>query len=333
MKKYALYFCLLITLSLLMAVSESNAQKVILHDTGYFQRYPDQLVLRAFLLQKYAPFKISAPVDENDLKYKSNSKLSLGIGATYHSLTLNLSYGFGFLNSDNDKKGETKGLDFQFHLYPHKWAIDALGTFLKGYHLDPEDHAPLNLKSFYYRGDVKRNLFGLSAYRVPNASKFSYRAAMTQNDWQTRSAGSLLFGGDAYFGSMKGDSALVPNQANNGFPQAGIDKVNFFSIGPGLGYAYTLVIEKYFFITGSLVGNLHANFSSEDGVNGKDKKTTLTPGAIYKGAIGYNSSTWSLSANAIGNALFAGSASSSKEYFLHTGNYRLTIAKKIGTKN
>ncbi len=156
---------------------------------------------------------------------------------------------------------------------------------------------------------------------------------MTQNDWQTKSAGSLLYGGEAYFGSMKGDSALVPNQVKNNFPQAGVDKVNFFSIGPGLGYAYTLVIEKYFFITGYVVANLDLNFSSEDGVTGKNKKTALTPGTVYKGAIGYNSSTWSLSANIIGNALFVGSASSSEEYFLQTGNYRLTIAKKIGTKN
>ena len=316
-----------------MKPDDINAQKVTPYDSGYYTRYPDKLIIRAYIVQKYAPFRISAPVDENDLKYRSNSKLSLGAGVTYHNLTLNLSFGFGFLNSGDDKKGKTKGLDFQFHLYPHKLAIDAIGSFKKGYYLEPEDYPPPSVNRYYQRADIKRNLIGLAAYKVPNAEKFSYRAAMTQNDWQTKSAGSLLFGGEVYFGSMKGDSALVPNLVAGNFPQAGIDKVTFFGIGPGVGYAYTLVIEKYFFITGSVVANLDLNFSSEDGTAGKNEKTTLTPGTVYKGAIGYNSSTWSLSANIIGNALFAGSASSSEEYFLHTGNYRLTIAKKIGTKN
>ncbi len=80
------------------------------------------------------------------------------------------------------------------------------------------------------------------------------------------------------------------------------------------------------------MGNLILNFSTEDGANGKNKKTALAPGTVYKGAIGYNSDTWSLSANVIGNALSAGSASSSKEYFLQTGNYRLVIARKIGSR-
>ncbi|MEJ7676010.1 MAG: hypothetical protein WKF59_25755 [Chitinophagaceae bacterium] len=53
---------------------------------------------------------------------------------------------------------------------------------------------------------------------------------------------------------------------------------------------------------------------------------------MYKGAVGYNSSEWSISANIIGNALYSGSAYSSKEYFLPTGNIRFTVARKIGLK-
>src|SRR5688572_29578109 len=142
MKKYTIHFYLLITLSSILAMKpgDSNAQQVTPYDTGvYYIRYPDKPMVRVYLSQKYAPFTINAPGDANELKYKSNSKLNLGVGVTYHNLTLNVSYGFGFLNSDDDKKGKTKGLDFQFHLYPNKWAIDALGTFLKGYHLEPED--------------------------------------------------------------------------------------------------------------------------------------------------------------------------------------------------
>ena len=99
---------------------------------------------------------------------------------------------------------------------------------------------------------------------MPNVDRFSYRAALTENDVQTKSAGSLLFGGEAYYGSIKGDSSLVPVEVRGNFSQFGVDKINFFSIGPGIGYAYTLVIEKHFYITGSAIGSIDVNFSTEE---------------------------------------------------------------------
>ena len=167
---------------------------------------------------------------------------------------------------------------------------------------------------------------------MPNSNKFSYRAAITQNDWQTKSAGSVLFGGEVYYGAVKGDSALVPAKVTALFEQAGIEKINFFSIGPGVGYAYTLVVSKNFFISASAIGSLDLNISSEERSGDKKNKTSIIPGGVYKGAIGYNSSTWSVSANITGNALYVGSESSSKEYFLPTGNLRFIVAKKLAPK-
>ena len=334
MKKQNILAPLSITLWFLLIFNPCSlkAQKVIPHDTSYYVTYPNTVTARIYLIQKFVPFTISAPSNNKDLNYKTNSKLDLGIGATYRNLTLNLSYGFKFLNKDKGQ-GTTNGLDFQFHLYPHKWAIDLLGTFIKGYYLDPKDNNGLNLVNKYYlRPDFKRDVIGFSVFRVPNANRFSYRAALIQNDWQTKSAGSLLFGGEAYYGIINGDSALVPSQVSNNFPQKDITKINFFSIGPGIGYAYTLVIDKSFFISASAIGSLDVNFSTEETTNDKHSKVSLLPGGVYKGAIGYNSSTWSISANITGNALYAGSAFSSKEYFLPTGNLRLILAKKIGLK-
>lgn len=124
-------------------------------------------------------------------------------------------------------------MDFQLHQYPHQWAIDILGTFRKGYYLDPKDNGSngLGLAKYYPRADVKRNIAGFSVYRVPNAGKFSYRAGFTQNDWQTKSAGSQLFGGEIYYGMMKETVPLCQIRFNNYFEQAGIDKINFLSVG------------------------------------------------------------------------------------------------------
>lgn len=310
--------------------NESIAQKDTSVNNGYYITYPEKLLVRLFLTQKFAPFTISSQSDK-ELNYKTNSKLNLGIGATYRSFTLNLGYGFGFLNKDKGQ-GKTKGLGLQLHVFPHKWAVDILGTFIKGYYLDPTDNNGLNLTNYYQRPDLHRDVLGISVFRVPNADKFSYKAAVVQNEWQTKSAGSLLYGGEVYYGKVSGDSVLVPNKVSSSFEQAGINKINFLSLGPGIGYAYTLVISENFFVTGSAIAILDVNFSSETKAGNKQTKTSLIPGAVYKGAVGYNSSEWSISANIIGNALYSGSASSSKEYFLPTGNIRFTVAKKIGLK-
>ncbi len=194
-----------------MAASLSNeckAQKGISADNGYFISYPEKLLIRTYLSQKFAPFTIPSHTDK-EISYKTNSKLNFGIGATFKSYTLNLSYGFGFLNTDKGQ-GKTKGLDLQFHIFPHKLSIDAIGSFIKGYYLKPNDNSGLNLNSYYQRPDLSRNIIGLTVSRVLNSNKFSYKALVNQNEWQTKSAGSLLFGGEAYYGSIKGDSALGP---------------------------------------------------------------------------------------------------------------------------
>ena len=331
MKKFQNYFFLWINLIVLIVLIPNNclAQKETA-DNGYYVAYHDKILVRLFLSQKFAPFTISSQTVK-ELNYKTNSKLNLGVGATYKSFTLNLSYGFSFLNKDNGQ-GKTSGLDAQLHIFPKKWAVDVLATLIKGYYLAPNDKSGLNLNTYYQRPDFNRDVIGFTVFRVPNSDKFSYKAAVTQNEWQYKSAGSVLYGAEVYFGAIKGDSALVPNNVKSYFEQAGIDKINFFSLGPGIGYAYTLVIDKNFFITGSAIVGLDVNFSSEQQSGTKHSKVSFIPSEIFKGAAGYNSSTWSVSANIIGNALYSGSAVSSKEYFLPTGNIRFTIAKKLGLK-
>lgn len=329
--KSKLSLCLLLTVAIITGLYSNNcvAQNPVA-DTGYIIKFPKTVMIRLYLSQKFAPFTISSQNDP-ELNYKTNSKLSLGVGATYNNFTLNFAYGFKFLNPEKGK-GTTKGLDLQIHMYPRKWSVDLLAAFVKGYYLDPKDNNGLNLAKFYLRPDLARNVAGIAIFRVPNAHKFSYRAAAVQNEMQVKSAGSLLYGGEAYYGSVKSDSALVPPRVNNIYEQMGINKYNFFSIGPGIGYAYTLVIERNFFITGSLIASVNLNFSSEEKSGNKQTKVSVIPGGIFKGAVGYNSATWSLSATIAGNALYSGSAVSSKEYFLPTGNMQLVLAKKLQGK-
>src|SRR6266540_597951 len=271
MKKIRIILSVLIAVNIL-SVCNVNAQ-TFQRDTSYYVTYPGTLTTRFYFSKKYATFTFPAMDNEKSIQYRPNTKLNMGIGASYRGLSLNIGYGFGFLNNNNEK-GKTTSLDLQLHIYPHnKWAIDVLGIATKGYYLSPKGYAAPDLNSYYYRPDIKTDFICIAAYRVANGERFSYHAAMTQNEWQKKSAGSLLYGGEAYYGTIKADSALVPNEIKN--------------------------------------------------------KLAINPAAIYKAAIGYNSNTWSVSASWTGNALWAKGTSSSDPYSLTTGDYRLTLAKKI----
>ena len=303
------------------------------YDSSYYTVYPNTLTTRIFLSKKYTSVTLPSADDHTtDLKYNPNEKLNLGIGFTYHNFSLNVGAGLGFLNPDQGNKGDTKSFDLQLRLYPYKWAIDALAIFHTGHYLEPEGYAAPYPNTYYLRPDIKLNLAGISAYRVPNAGKFSYHAAMIQNEWQKRSAGSLLIGGEAYFGLVKGDSSLVPSGLDKNFEQAGINKLRFFSAGPGIGYAYTWVIDKHFFIMGSAVANVDLNYATESGTNFSNNRFSLTFVPIFKTAIGYNSDKWDISANWSGIIFSIGSAASAETYFFQSGNYRLILARRINLK-
>jgi hypothetical protein len=320
-----------LSLALLLGIASSSVsgQKVVANDTNYYERYPDHLTTRLYLSQKFLKFTIPSK-SLDDVEYKANTKLNLGMGITYHNISLNVFYGFAFLNKDT-AKGETKGLDLQLHLYPRRWAIDLIALFPKGYYLFPKGYAaPAN--RYYYRPDIRVRLLGVSAYQVPNKERFSYRAAITQNEWQKKSAGSPLYGGMLYNGAVSGDSALVPKAIENGFAQKRINDINFTGIGAGVGYAYTLVIKKHFFITASAVGNVNLTITSEDGELGKHRKTTVGPSVVAKAALGYNSATWNISINSLGNALWSKGDASTQQYYLPCGAIRMVVSRKFNVK-
>jgi hypothetical protein len=184
-------------------------------------------------------------------------------------------------------------------------------------------------ENYYQRPDVVTNVFGITAYRILNHKKFSYRAAMTQNEWQKKSAGSWLLGGEINYGIIKADSAFVPGGMETSYPQAGINHLRFFSIGPGGGYAYTYVIKRNFFITGSVSLNLNLGFSSESGSIDKTSKTYITPTSLFRVAAGYNSNRWNISTTWVNNQVPVKGRAEANKYLFQTGNYRLIFARKF----
>ena len=293
-------------------------------DSTYYESFYKEVTARVFISRKYTRLLISEP--SGILKYRPNTPPNIGIGATYRFLTINLSAGLGFFAPPGDK-GKTHNLDLQTHFYWRTLSVDLFGQFYRGLYIPNGSFD--GQQQDYSRPDVKVTYVGAAAYYVTNFRHFSNRAFMIQNDWQQRSAGSLLVGWGVYYGAIRADSALAPSQIHGDSTGRDIHGTHFFQMGPGIGYAYTLVWKRHYFLTGqaTLAGDL--GYTREYG-NGDFNHFGFTPIVNYRVGAGYNGSVWAINAGWVNNQSSVSAAGSTQAYRVKTGIYQLTVNKRFG---
>jgi hypothetical protein len=281
-----------------MVAWQSNCfaqNKPTAHDTTYYQSFEDRLPARFYFSKKYTSFDLKGRSGQV-LHYRPNTTVNMGIGATVKYFSLNLAYGFPFLNKSSDSKVKTTYLDMQTHAYRQKFTVDLVGQIYEGYYLQKGigSSAP---DAFYQRADIKVKQFGIAGYYNLNWRKFSFQAAMSQYEWQKKSAGSLQFGFETFYGQSNGDSAFVPPELQYDYTQKDVNELRYFNLGAGAGYAYTLVIARHYYILANLNGTISLNLSKEStntGLTQHDAGLVFTP--IYRLALGYNSERWIVAA-------------------------------------
>lgn len=314
--KYFFAFMLFFLTSHKVVIAQASVDSI-----EYYKTYPEKLVVRTYMSRKYTGLGVK--VADESYWYRPNSTLNMGVGATYDGLTLNLAYGFGFLNP-NKERGESKYLDLQGHAYPKKWVIDFFGQFYNGYYLERGSPSGISNEARILP-HMKLRKLGASVQYLFNGDKFSYRAAFLQNEWQKISAGSLLAGLEIYGGQVRNASGILQaaSRAKN------FDQIKYFEIGPNLGYAYSWIFKKHFFITLSAasslsLGRTYLNF--EDGSN--KSHWSVRPNYFLRGFTGYNSDRWSVNVNYVYNQV---NLVPVEDYIINlgTGNYRLNIIYRI----
>lgn len=328
MKKFIIIPAILFIFPLFLGAQNHTYQDD--HDTSYYSTFRSMLTARTYLSRKYNVLSFNPPVPVQSFQYRATTSLNLGIGATYHAFTLNIGIGISKFNPDNEK-GNTKYLDLQGYFYARKWNIDLLGEFYHGLYLTPQGLAAATGEKYYLRPDMGLSLIGFAFYRALNEKKFSYQAGLLQNEWQKKSAGSILVGGEIYYGAIYGDSTLMPTVIDPKASALDINRFHFFNIGPGIGYAYTLVIKEHFFILGSATINLAFRYSAEISSQNKEQGSHLgfRPNYILHTGAGYNGDKWDLSILWVDTELFMKGQTSNYSYTADAGNYRLVYAKRF----
>jgi hypothetical protein len=308
-------------------INDTTVTKNLTHDTAYFTSYSDHIVGRLYFSQKFTRLAIENDTSDFAFEYLPNTSLNLGVGFTYEWITLNLAYGFGFLNKD-EGKGKTKYLDLQFHSYGSKLMLDVLAQFYQGFYVQTLKQGATK-SEFYQRPDLNVYELGASAQWVFNNKKFSYRSSFMQNEWQKKSAGSFLLGAEAYIGDVGAEKGIIPPEIDSIAAEKEYTKMNFIELGPNVGYAHTFVIKKHFFLHASLSLGLTVGSTTYKNFEGNTTETGLSPNSSFKIAAGYNSEKWVLNLLFVNTQVEVNRARSPQSVGIETGNFRIIYAKRF----
>ncbi len=309
------------------------------YDSTYVLDYTHIITGRTYLSTKSNAFQLLDRETAEDLLYRPNNRVNLGVGASYRSYTLNIGIGFGFLNRDAQDKGETDYLDAQINYFSRHFATNVFFQVYQGYYLDSYTTAQLNWPNTVtrpFRSDIRQANAGFSSLYIFNNERFSYRAAFNQDAWQRRSAGSLLAGAYLPYYSVNGDSTLMPTVLSSRFdPSLNFDRASYFDFGAMGGYAHTFVVHEHWFMTvsGALgIGGSLYNASPEP-VEGGTSRGRLHPGyhGQLRSAGGYNSRSI-CAAVSFNVETIMNSMGGSEAFQWTVGNLRFTVAKRFNRR-
>jgi len=279
-------------------------------DSSYIGFFKQKIAIRPYLIEQFTALS-HQNYDDDEVTYKPNTPYGIGLGVTYKNISLSGSYGFDFMR--DKKKGNTKSLDFQYHRYGRKFVLDIFFQNYKGLFTETDEKNGI----YTHYPDIHLTQYGAFAQYIFNGNKFSYRAVFDQDEIQLKSVGSFLLGGGVYQNRAKADSSMVF-----------IDKkqLNNFQFGVSVGYAYTWVINKRVFISGSFSAGVNVGAESIDRF-GKER-IKIYPTLFPRFSAGYNHDSWSLGLSTVINRVYVLYSDASKLSF-DTGAFQFSFIKRF----
>ena len=209
----------------------SNKYYSTKYDTNYVARPKEKWLFRLLGNQTgnyiHAKGTVHDVYSEYDLHTKTN--YTMGLEVNYCDIAATFSINPAKIGGDyNDYE-----FNFEYHGQEISFDINYLrATSLKG------DIKLGNIDHLDEEG-LRMNVVNASAYYVFNHRKFSYPAALFQNYYQLRSAGSWLAGISVQSGSIKTTDELKARS-----PLAPEVHLTFANVALGGGYGYNLVLGK-----------------------------------------------------------------------------------------
>lgn len=201
------------------------------YDTNYVVR-PDQKWLVRLLVNQtgdhiHAKGTVRDVWSKYDLHTRQNTTFSLEVN--YCDLAASLSINPAKTHGDyNDYELNLEYHGNQFSIDANYQRATSLAGDIKLGNIDHLDEEGLRM-----------NVVNIAGYYTFNHRRFSFPAALYQNYYQVRSAGSWLAGV-----SFQGGSIKTTRELQERSPEAPVVHINFGHVGIGGGYGYNLVLGK-----------------------------------------------------------------------------------------
>lgn len=278
-------------------------------DSSYIMPFKQELAIRPHVYYKFTSLTHEID-DNNEITYTPNSPVGIGLGIIYKNYSISAGYAFEFMR--DKERGKTRSFDFQYHHYGRKFIFDLFFQNYKGLYTEDEKE-----DLYYHFPDIQIIQYGVYGQYVFNNKKFSYRAAFNQNERQLKSAGSFQLGGGLYYNQIKADSTLS---------LYGKSKLNNYQVSISGGYAYTWVIKRDYYVSGSIA--LGVNLGTQSLSNLRHME--ISPSIFPRISMGYNADDWSIGLSAIVNRVYVTRTHSLKMLF-DTGNFQFSYIKRFNT--
>lgn len=302
------YHCFYVLVILLVFTSSSHAQflgdyeKI---DKNYIKEYKRFVTSRFYLLSESIGFDILPSNVDQDLIYYPNIKTKVGVAAFYKWYGLGLAVRNPFYERNENNKGNSTIIDFRINGYGRAFSAEISYQDYHGFYLKNTKDifgSLINNEKHYQRPDMEIKAFGCIFYFLPNYERHSIRAAYIQTEKQLKSSGSAMIVPSFLFVSLNADSSLMPSYYTQKYSIPNNEHIihgRFWTVGASVGYSYTLVFLKNFYINLSLVpGVFHRSrkYSTNDGENKDNKLTVLWLG---RGALGYDTERFFVGAGGV----------------------------------
>lgn len=258
--------------------------------------YSDKLGIYLYGITKYSNFQFKEAGQRNDsvLRYSPNGNFNLGAGFSYKWLGIGVAFNLGFINNDDELKGETNSLDLQVDLFSNRLFFNGNLQYYKGYYWNnPQVYYPdWNINdSLLVRPDISTVTLGVKGIYIFNHDRFSFKAAYQYSERQLKSAGSMLLGARFSLYGIDADSSFIPTHLHEFYSNStDIVGISSLSLGASFGYTYTFILGKYVFINALLMTGINSQFISTQDINDEELESgaKLSTNLTFRMAVGIN---------------------------------------------
>lgn len=259
------------------------------HDTSYIQNHGDKFSVKLIGVNKFNYFIARDSKNDASIKFRPDRRLNLGVGLSYKWFAFDLAFNVG-ITEDSDFIN-SKYVDISGTIFSSKQFISASYQYYYGYQMSKiKGVEPEEIPNSSIRDDIRTIHFGLQYFFAFNYDKFSLKSSFIHNEIQKKSAGSFVLGAGFGLYTISADSSIVPSSIQPNFDEAmHLTELNVTKASVGFGYMYTLILQKHFYVTLSLIPGLGLNLGDYKTEFRKPYDTHLFIGLKTMNSIGYNS--------------------------------------------